>query len=59
MQCCNKLKSSFAKVNTFSTEQTLFVVILIGLSDGLVAKPKLLMKSLAIEGSFVPASALE
>jgi hypothetical protein len=35
------------------------MVILTELSDGLKAKPKLLMKSLAIEEIFVPASALE
>jgi hypothetical protein len=39
--------------------KTLFMVILTELSDGLKAKPKLLMKSLAIEEIFVPASALE
>jgi hypothetical protein len=37
----------------------LFVVILTGLSDGSGAKPKLLMKSLAIEEISVPALALE
>jgi hypothetical protein len=35
------------------------VVILMGLSDGSVAKLKLLMKSLAIEETFVPSPALE
>ena len=39
--------------------KTLFMVILTELSDGLKAKPKLLMKSLAIEEIFVPASVLE
>jgi hypothetical protein len=39
--------------------KTLFVVILMELSDELKAKPKLLMKSLAIEEIFVHASALE
>jgi hypothetical protein len=59
MECCNKLKNSFAKLGAFSTSRTLYVVILTGLSDGLVAKLKLLMKFLVIEEIFVPLLALE
>jgi hypothetical protein len=43
MECCNNLKNNFAKVGAFSSNITLYVVILTGLSGELLAKPKLLM----------------
>jgi hypothetical protein len=54
MEFCKKLKISFAKVGAFSTEQNFTVVILTGLSNGSVAKLKLLMKFLLIEEIFGP-----
>jgi hypothetical protein len=59
MECCNKLKNSLLKLAHSLQSRTLFVVILTGLSERSVAKPKLLMKSLAIEETFVPSPALE
>jgi hypothetical protein len=52
MDCCNKLKNNFAKVGAFSTKQNFIRGDPDGLSDGSVAKPKLLMKFLAIEEIF-------
>jgi hypothetical protein len=54
MECCNKLKNSFVKVGTFSIEQNFISGDPDGLSDGLVAKSKLLMKFLVIEEIFAP-----
>jgi hypothetical protein len=59
MQCCNKLKSSLAKVGAFSTEKDFILVIPKELSNGLKARPKPLMRSLVIGEIFVLASALE
>jgi hypothetical protein len=53
MQCCDKLKSSLLKLGLFQPKKILFTVILMGISIGLKVKPKLLTRSLAVEGIFV------
>jgi hypothetical protein len=55
MDCCNKLKNSFANVGTFSMEQNFICGDPHGLSGGLVVKPKLLMRFLVIQEIFVPS----
>jgi hypothetical protein len=54
MECCNKLKNSFAKVGAFFAKQNFICGDPDGLSDGSVVKPKLLMKFLVIEEIFAP-----
>jgi hypothetical protein len=53
MECCNKLKNSFAKVGAFSMEQNF---ILMELFSGSTARPKLLTKFSVIGETFVPSS---
>jgi hypothetical protein len=53
MKCCNKLKMVLLKLARSLWSRTLSVVILMGLSNGLLAKPKFLMKFLVIEEIFV------
>jgi hypothetical protein len=59
MECCNKLKTVLLKLVHSLMSRTLSVVVLTRLSDGSVARPKLLMKSLVIEEIFAPSMALE
>jgi hypothetical protein len=59
MECCNKLKNSFAKVGAFSIEQSFIRGDPDRLSDGSMARPKLLMKYLVTEKMFAPSLALE
>jgi hypothetical protein len=59
LQCCNKLKIVLLKLAHSLRSRTLFMVILTGLSDGSVTKPKLLMKFLVIEEIFAPLPASE
>jgi hypothetical protein len=55
MECCNKLKIVSLKLTHSLWNRTLSVVILTGLSDGSVAKSKLLMKFFVIEEIFAPS----
>jgi hypothetical protein len=64
LQCCYGMLQEAEKIVLLKSahsllSRTLSMVILTRLSDGLVAKPKLSMKSLVIEETFVPSPALE
>jgi hypothetical protein len=59
IECCNKLKIVLLKLAHSLLTRTLSVVILTGLLDGSVVRPKLLMKFLLIEEIFAPSPTLE
>jgi hypothetical protein len=59
MECCNNLKIVSLRLAHSLRSKTLSVVILTGLLGGLVVKPKLLMRFLAIEETSTPSPMLE
>ena len=57
MECCNNLKIVLLRLVHSLRSKTLSVVILMGLSSGLAAKPKLLRRSSVIEETSAPSPA--
>jgi hypothetical protein len=59
MECCKKLKNSFAKVGAFSTERNFIHGDLDGVIRWIGGEAEAFNEILAIEETFVPSPALE